>query len=634
MTSTLRHRGPDGTGYYLGKSIGLGHTRLSIIDLEGGDQPISNEDNTIWVILNGEIFNYVELRRELEQKGHRFRTESDTEVLVHLYEEHGQDLTARINGQFAFCLWDSNSHTLFLARDRAGIIPLNYLIEGGRLYFGSEVKSLFAGCGVRPRLDLTTLTDIFRFWSPVGAATAFEGVSELPPGHTMTIRDGRTSIAPYWDWRYPEPGKHRRPTEDESAKEIETGLRDSVGVRLRSDVPVAAYLSGGLDSSAIAALVLESGETDLRTFSIGFEGADWDEGVYQQAVINHLGIKHSHFQCSGDTISRELMETVWHTEVPVLRTAAVPMKVLSERVRDEGFRVVLTGEGADETFGGYDIFKEQKIRRFWSHSPGSHFRARLLERLYPYLNGSTSSASSYLRAFYGCGLDEPDKEWFSHLPRWQTTSQLYNFLSPEARARVRPVEQSIGHLIPSLRQQEPFNRAEYLEAKLLLPRYLLSSQGDRMMMANGVEGRYPFLDHCLVERACELDPRLKMRALDEKYALKKAVEKYLPPAVVKRKKQPYRAPDISALVHPEPPDYLRELMSYETVERYGYFDPKKVQLLVRKALSGRAIGNKDNMAFVGILTTQILHYLFVENFDHWFMFSLEDDSRERIATGV
>jgi asparagine synthase (glutamine-hydrolysing) len=310
------------------------------------------------------------------------------------------------------------------------------------------------------------------------------------------------------------------------------------------------------------------------------------------------------------------------------------MKMLSARVRDEGFRVVLTGEGADEAFGGYDIFKENKIRRFWSRNPQSPLRPRLLERLYPYLNGTTSSATAYLKAFYGCALDDPGLEWFSHVPRWQTTAQLHNFLSEPLRRSVRSVESAIAPYLTQLKGQHWFNRAEYLEAKILLPRYLLSSQGDRMLMANGVEGRYPYLDHNVVERALELDPRLKMRVLEEKHALKKAVGRYLPASVVRRNKQPYRAPDIAGLVNPAPPDYMRELMSEEVVARYGYFDPKKVGLLFRKAVSGRAVGNRDNMAFVGILSTQILHYLFIENFDRWFMFRSEDDRPERVTTGV
>lgn len=634
MASTLRHRGPDGAGYYLGNSVGLGHRRLSIIDLEGGAQPIANEDQSVWVVLNGEIFNYVELRRDLEQAGHRFRTDSDTEVLVHLYEDHGPALVHHLNGQFAFAIWDGNTGNLLLGRDRTGIAPLHYMVHENRLYFGSEVKALYAGAGVRPELDREALADVFRYWSAVGEASVFRGVREVPPGHTLTINRGQTHLESYWDWDYPLPGDHARPAENELAESLVADLQGAVGLRLRADVPVAAYLSGGLDSSAIVALIRAIGLSDLRTFSIGFEGAAWDEGIYQKEVVNHLGIKHSHFQCSGDAIAREFMDTIWHTEVPILRTAAVPMKMLSARVRDEGFRVVLTGEGADEAFGGYDIFKENKIRRFWSLEPQSAFRPRLLERLYPYLNGTTSNAVPYLKAFYGCGLDDPAREWFSHLPRWQTTAQLHAFLSEDMRQKVREVESVIAPLLPRLRRQHWFNRAEYLEAKILLPRYLLSSQGDRMLMANGVEGRYPYLDHHVVEKALSLDPRLKMRVLEEKYALKKAVARYLPASVVRRKKQPYRAPDIAGLVNPVPPDYLRELMSEEVVKRYGYFDPKKVGLLVRKAVSGRAVANKDNMAFVGILSTQILHYLFIENFDRWFMFRSDDNSPERVTTGA
>ena len=383
MIATLHHRGPDGTGQLIDGAIGLAHARLSIIDIAGGQQPIHNEDLTVQVVFNGEIFNYVELRGELVERGHRFYTHSDTEVIVHLYEEHGERFVDHLNGQFAIALWDSRRQRLVLVRDRTGIRPLFYTEAAGRLVFASEVKALFALPEVRRSLDARALAEICTYWSPLAPRTAFEGVSSLPPGHVMVVEGNVRRLHRYWDWTFPDAqtgsADQDRPEAD-YADELRELLIDSVRLQLRADVPVGAYLSGGLDSSIVTSIIRNFSDTPLRTFSLTFEDAEFDESAYQQELVDYLGTKHTSIRCTRGDIAASFPRTILHTESPIVRTAPTPLMLLSGHVREAGYKVVLTGEGADEVFGGYDLFKEAKIRRFWARSPNSVSRPRILER--------------------------------------------------------------------------------------------------------------------------------------------------------------------------------------------------------------------------------------------------------------
>jgi asparagine synthase (glutamine-hydrolysing) len=621
MVEMLRHRGPDGYGLYLDEAIGLGHARLAIIDLDTGAQPIHNEDRTVWVVFNGEIFNFIELRRDLAGRGHVFYTQSDTEVLVHLYEEYGDDFVHHLNGQFAIALWDAPRHRLLLVRDRAGILPLFYAEHDKRLLFGSEIKSILPMLGGAPRLNPSALDQVMTFWSALAPETLFEGIRELAPGEMLIAEGGCITRRRYWSWSYPVDGDYFERPEEDLAAELHDLLVDATRLRLRADVPVGAYLSGGFDSSAIAALVHHYGGVPLRTFSLGFEDRALDEGEFQRALVRHIGAEHSEIQCRDGDIAARFLDTVWMTETPILRTAPVPMGMLSGAVRAANFRVVLTGEGADEVFGGYDIFKEAKIRAFWARFPQSTRRPALLKRLYPYLDLSQRQTLIYLQSFFGLGIDTPDAPHFSHIPRWTTTSRCKEFFSAELRMALADdaVARLLDRLPPEMPRWHRFHRAQYLEAVSLLPGYLLSSQGDRMLMSNSVEGRFPYLDHRVIEFANRLHPRLKMKVLREKHILKRAVGRYLPDAILNRLKQPYRAPDSAAFFHGELPEYARELLSADALRRYGYFDAAKVQRLLEKIRRNPGVGYKDNMAFVGILSTQAWHYLFVERYSETFL---------------
>lgn len=613
MVSAIRHRGPDDRGYYQSEGIGLGHARLSIIDVGGGKQPIHNEDKSVWICFNGEIFNYKELRADLHKRGHTFYTETDTEVIVHLYEEHGDNFVDYLNGQFAISLWDEKRRRLVLARDRVGILPLFYTVQDGALAFCSEAKGLLASGLVAARLNPAALDEVLTFWSPVAPRTIFDGIFQLRPGEMVVLQDGKLIHRQYWDWNYPSADGFHADSERELAARLRDLLDDATRIRLRADVPVGAYLSGGLDSSSLVALIKQQDVTDLRTFSIGFESKQLDESAHQRELSQYLQTDHSSVTCRQGDIAERFVRSMWHAEVPVLRTAPVPMGMLSRLVRDSGFKVVLTGEGADEVLGGYDIFKEAKVREFWSRNADSAWRPALLKRLYPYLDFSGSRNESYLKAFFGGSFDQVDSLTFSHIPRWNMTSQIKMFYSDDFRQSVADDvrENFIDGAATTWQSWHRFNRWEYVEARTILPGYILASQGDRMLMANSVEGRFPFLDHRVIEFAEKLPPKLKMRAMREKHLLKEAMQDSLPSSILQRSKQPYRAPNVEAFVAEAESSGMLDFLESSSVSRAGYFDSRKVDRLLNKARRSQSLGERDNMAFVGILSTQIWHHLFV-----------------------
>ena len=623
MIEAVYHRGPDGYGFYHDHHVGLAHARLSIIDLAGGDQPIRNEDGTVQVVFNGEIFNYLELRESLQRQGHRFYTHSDTEVIVHLYEQYGLDFVQHLNGQFAIALWDINNRRLVLTRDMTGIRPLFYTRQNNRLFFASEVKSLFSHPDIPRQIDLRGMQQIFTFWATLPPETLYEGIELLPPGYLMVIENGESRVRQYWDWQFPVEAIDHDKSADDWAEELRDLMIDSVRFQLRADVPVGAYLSGGLDSSVITSLIKNYTDTPLRTFSIGFEDDEFDESPYQQELINYLGTHHTHVLCKRSDIGNAFPRMIQHAETAVVRTAPTPLMLLSGAVRKTGYKVVLTGEGADEVFGGYDIFKEAKVRRFWSHQPDSDWRPRILERLYPYLKHSPTGSGAFSQRFFQQGMEDLDKAYFAHIPRWSTTQRVSSFYSADVKAALsEPV--SYADIEPSLPgeigQWQPLNRDQYIEAKTLLAGYLLSSQGDRVAMANSIEARFPFLDHRVIEFASKMPNRYKIMGLTEKYMLKRAMRGLIPDSIRQRSKQPYRAPDSQSFFSDgKPLDYVADLFSEERIKSVGIFDPKATSMLLKKCALGRAKGFSDNMAFVGILSTMLIHSMFVSNNSHDYM---------------
>ena len=609
MAAVLRHRGPDGSGMYADARVGLAHTRLSIIDLAGGAQPMGNEDGQVLVTFNGEVYNYIELRDELAAKGHRFRTRSDTEVLVHGYEEWGPAFVERLNGQFAFAIYDRRRATVFLARDRFGVRPLFYAERAGTLYFASEVKALFATGELPVAPDLAGLDEVFTFWAARAPRTPFRGVSSLEPGTCALWRDGTLRVSRYYSLRYEE----REAEPADALGLLDQLMRSSVTLRMRSDVPVGGYLSGGLDSSITCALAASMSPHELRSFSVTFEDPALDESAFQHLVAEQLRTQHAVVRIGSGDIARVFPAVIRHTETPVVRTAPAPMYLLAELVRERGIRVVLTGEGSDEVFLGYDLFKETIVRQFCLRQPNSTVRPRLFDRLYPYLPDRHRGGDFWRRSFLNAGgADDP---LFSHLPRFLLTARIKSFYSDEMRSVLAGVD-----VVDELRQSLPdgfgrwsaLNRAAYLEMVTLLPSYLLSSQGERMSMAHGIEGRFPFLDHRLFEFAAALPARSKLCGLHEKRILREWAASVAPPAVIDRPKQPYRAPDAPSFFGARQPQYIDALLDEDCLRRTGIFNAAAVAGLVRRCRAGRATGFAENQAIVAILSTQLWYEAFFQ----------------------
>lgn len=616
MIGVLGHRGPNESGIYLDDFIGLGHTRLSILDLSKGSQPIHNEDQNLWIIYNGEIFNYLELKDDLLRKGHSFYTNTDTEVLLHLYEEYGCSCLSKLNGQFAFAIWDLKNKELFLARDRVGICPLYYTHHNGTFIFGSEIKSIFMVETICREIDPVAINQIFTFWTTLPGNSVFKNINELPPGHYLKISNNHEVLKKYWDISFCPPTEQLDTSIENICDEIQELLIDSIRLRLRSDVPVGCYLSGGLDSSIITSLVVNNFNNKVKTFGIRFKEDKFDEGIYQNIMVTSLKCNHSFEIVSNAMIGSALEDVLWHTETPLLRTAPVPLFLLSKLVNREGFRVVLTGEGADEVFGGYNIFREAKVRNFWAKQPNSKFRGSLFSKLYPYVFDNPK-ARAIKQSFFAKGLGKTEDPFFSHLIRWQNTSRIKTFLSDEFKT-VTYFQNDFDELkkiLPdSYGDWDFLAKAQYIEMKLFLSNYLLSSQGDRMAMANSLEIRVPYLDHRIIEFMGQVSSKWKIKGLNEKYILKRTFKQILPDEIVNRPKHPYRAPIRQSILNNDMSEYFREMLSENTLKSFGLFDVNKVQKLIDKFQAVRNLGESENMALIGILSSQIINDRFIHNF--------------------
>lgn len=615
MVSIQKHRGPDETGAYIDDNIGLAHARLSIIDLKDGTQPIHNEDKSLWIIYNGEVFNYPELRQELIRRGHKFYTSSDTEVILHLYEDKGINCLKELNGQFAFAIWDSNNRTLFLARDRVGILPLYYTIQNQRLYFASEIKAIFANKEIHRALDSESLDQVFTFWTTLPGKTVFNNIKELPPAHYMLISPNEIKYDKYWDLNFANNKETVNRLSADLVNEISELMMDAVRIRLRADVPVGTYLSGGIDSSALTETVKKNFNNELRSFGIRFENKDYDEGKFQNEMVDYLNINHSEIIARNEDIGANLEEVLWHTEKPLLRTGPIPLYLLSKLVNQSGYKVVLTGEGADEVFGGYDIFKEAKIRDFWAKDPDSKLRPMLLARLYPYIF-KDNRLNQTIVSFFKDGIDNPDDPFFSHNIRWKNTSKIKNFFSEQIKnsnGNYNSYSELLKLLPVNFFDWDVVTKAQFLEAMIFLSNYLLSSQGDRVAMANSVELRVPYLDHRVIELLAKVNSEIKINGLNEKYLLKQVFKNRLPSNILKRWKNPYRAPINKALLNNNL-NLAKDYCSEDSLKRTGIFDHAKVLRLINKLGKLDKAGEFDEMALIGIISTQIIHKNFIDSF--------------------
>ena len=614
MLNRIIYRGPDEMGLYITDHCSIGNVRLSIVDLKSGQQPLSNEDSSLWIAYNGEVFNYPELRDQLKSKGHRFRTNCDTEVVVHMYEEYGESCVQYLNGQFAFAIWDEKKQELFMARDRMGIRPLFYNLSEDGLVFGSEIKSIFEYPGINRSINYKALKQAFAYWTTITPDTVFDGINELSPGHTLLYSKGKVEIKRYWQLDFNQTKFNG--SIHEAIEEFETLFKDSVDLRLRADVPVAAYLSGGMDSSVTTSFIRQVQPENLNTFSIGFQDGAFDESSYQNEVSEFFKTKHHFISTNDSDIPGLLEKSIWHTEAPLFRTSPIPMMKLSGLVRDNDIKVVITGEGADENLGGYNIFKEAVIRQFWAKYPDSKLRSLLLKKLYPYIPALSNASPAMLKMFFGYKLQETDSPIYSHLLRWRNGQNLSAHFSDGVKSVLNgydPVKEYAENIFDQVAGYSSLAKAQYIESTVFMSGYLLSSQGDRVSMANSVEGRYPFLDHRLIEFCASLPDDFKLKGLNEKYLIKKMMKGRLPESVVNRPKQAYRAPVASAiLIHGK--ELIDKYLNPASLLESGLFNAQTVTSLLNKLNKGGLITEVDNMALIGILSTQILYNQYIKNY--------------------
>ena len=686
MAQSLAHRGPDGRGILVEGRVGLAHTRLAVIDREGGAQPFSNPARGTTIVYNGEVFNHIELRRELESDGRVFSTKSDTEVVLAAYETWGDDAWRRFEGQFALALWDRFARSMYLVRDRAGICPLFVARLPNALIFASEAKAIFASGRAAPRVDRIAINAVFRNWSVPGTRSVFEGVESVAPGQRVRISLDAIG-SPVWRRERQDPlsegsrsvvgriyarlrdgtDSQDFPVESNNSREsfssearVTERLRRAVERRLRSDIPVGAYLSGGLDSSLLTALIVEerarAGSSPPTTFSIRFRGEGdfdrgFDEGAAQHMVAQALGTDHREISVGTDRLVESLERTIDHTESPLLRAGPIPMLLLSEFVREQGMRVVLTGEGADELFGGYDIFKEARLRAYLARDPASGMRQALASRLHRQHATRTDGGIAMWSAFLSSGevhahrrdssayprdssaypredgqghalqrSGSGDTDPFaSHVLRWQSGAWMVRFLSEDIRASLdqqafyRCVESAMP---PAWRDLDDLGRAQELEIASFMVPYLLSSQGDRMLMANGVEGRYPFLDGAVAAEAARLRSEERLVGLREKPLLRRIAGRLLPREIAERPKWPYRSPMQRAFFGVDAPDFVREALSDTRLRAHPLIDGPAAARLAQRAFMASAtkpLSEREEMAAFGLLTLVLWHERFVEH---------------------
>lgn len=615
----LAHRGPDERSVYMSGNMGFAHARLSIVDLKHGGQPAFNEERTVAVIFNGEIFNHLELRKNLEEKGHRIVNHSDTAVLPHLYEEYGNGMFDKLDGQFSIAIWDGINQRLVLARDRIGKLPLFYAIHDGNFIFGSEIKSVLLLGDIKPQLSVKVLHEILTYWAPAGEDSIFQKVRTLLPGQWIVYENGKIISGKFHSIEF-RPGEIRNA--DEAAEELEALLIRAVGKRMMGDVPISAYLSGGLDSSLTCAIAAKHFNRNIDTFSIAFDNPDYDESHYQQVMANALNTRHHAINFGEDDFINLLKRCVLHTEIPFLRTGPLPMMKLSSWVRDNDRCVVITGEGSDEFFGGYDLFREVKIRNFCERDPTSNYRGLLYKRINQFVPGLKNMSAKALSIYYNSVRHEG--EFGSHLSRWGNSGFFKLFLTDEVNACDETGDYSLlwNYMPGGYKDYTPVQKAQQLEIMIFLERYLLSTQGDRVAMANSVECRYPFLDNDLVEFALGLEDRLKIRGLTEKFIVRRVAEKYLPQEILRRKKFPYRAPVSAQKILKDP--YFQYVLGPDMLKKFHIFKPETVESFLKKAFEKNILRERELMLFIGILTTQTLCDCFCLNSQEWLSISQVD----------
>lgn len=623
MLSVMRYRGPDDAAGYWEDGAAIGMVRLSIVDIGGGSQPAFSDDGAVSLVFNGEIFNYLELRAELMAKGEVFSSHSEVELLLHLYLREGAGMMRRLNGQFAIAVLDKRSDSLILFRDPFGIRPLFWRTAGSSVWFGSEIKALLAYPGCGRALDPAALVQTLRFWTVAGETTAFTGIRQVPPGHVVTFKGDDVRVERAWSWPFhAEVEPLKLGSDEEYCEAFRSELDAAVGRQRMADVEVGSYLSGGIDSTVLAMLAGKHADGGLKTFSVGFDDPQYDETSAQTEAAKAFGFRHHAVTISDHDIGEIFPTVVRHAEAPLFRTAPAPLYLLSRRVKEAGLKVVFTGEGADEILLGYDLFREVAIRRFWGRMPNSPCRPKLFQRLYHYLPQYREPRfRNMMTDMYRGTLSRPEDRHYAMSIRWGQGQATEMCLAPQLRsamADVSPLAELERWLPAGYDAGDDIERAQVIEVSTLMGNYLLSSQGDRMSLANSVEGRYPYLDLDFVRFAARLPRNVKLRGLRDKFILRRSYRGRIPDAIVNRPKVAYQAPEMKAFFTPAGPlPYVQELLSEERLKDAGLFDPGFIAHLLAKAQARPfdRMGFRDNMAFVVALSTMILHDTFVRGRD-------------------
>ncbi|MFQ5865490.1 MAG: asparagine synthase (glutamine-hydrolyzing) [bacterium] len=580
MCDALHHRGPDDCGWYVNGNTGIGMRRLSIIDLVTGHQPISNEDGSIWIVFNGEIYNHLELRQELLKKGHNFQTRTDTEAIVHAYEEYGEECPNKLNGMFGFAILDQRNHTLFLARDRLGIKPLYYYCDSQKFVFGSELKAILQVQDVTREVDLRALDIYLTFEYIPSPHSIFQNISKLPPGHTLTLRDGKISVKEYWDVQFEE----KAVSEQELREQMVELLQDAVKIRLMSDVPLGAFLSGGIDSSSVVALMSRAMDRPVKTFSISFEEASYNEAHFAETVARHFNTEHYEFKIKPDAL--ELTEKlITQLDEPFGDFSIFPTYLVSQMAR-EYVTVALSGDGGDELFAGYDTYIANKAAQFYGVLP-KFIREGIIN---PIVNGVPPREKKK-------GLINRAKRFVEglHLPEDLQHTRWMIFLQEAEKAKLysQEVQDSLNgaasydfirKYFERAKTSDEVNRQLYVDIKTYLVDDILVKV-DRMSMAVSLEARVPFLDHRFVELTATIPSRLKLKGTKTKSILKRAMKDILPAEILNRGKEGFSIP-IKNWLKTDLKSLMLDVLEPQRIKKEGFFDPAYVQQLTDEHLNG------------------------------------------------
>jgi asparagine synthase (glutamine-hydrolysing) len=586
MTDALVHRGPDDEGAYSDEQVVLAMRRLSIIDLATGHQPLSNEDRSVWTVYNGEIFNFPELRRELEAGGHRFSTRSDTEVIVHLYEEAGEGFVHRLNGMFAIALWDTKRRKLVLVRDRLGIKPLHTLEWNGRLYFASEIKALLR-TGFPREMDLEALSQFFTFEYIPAPRTIFKGIRKLLPGQMIIVQNGRVETRRYWDVRYAAEAQPAESRSEESwAEEIYERLKGAVRRRLISDVPLGVFLSGGIDSSAVTALMAEVSSGPVRAFYIGFQEETFNELPWARVVAERFRTEHTEFVVGPDQVRELVPVLAGCLDEPLADASCIPTYIISKLARRH-VTVALAGDGGDELFAGYDTHKAFRLARLYRRVP-AFLRKGLVRPIVRRLPASAKRLSFEFKAkkFISGVEHRPEVAnilwWGAYGP--EEKSQLFSSGLRAALAEEGLFE-PVDYWLSSAPADDTLDRICYLDLKLYLQDDLLVKV-DRMSMANSLEIRAPFLDYTFVEFAATIPPALKLKGFRSKYILRKMLRRLLPQEILAKKKIGFDIP-LGDWIRKGLRDFVLETLRPENLRKHGLFEPRFVARVLDEHFRGR-----------------------------------------------